>query len=264
MIERGYIIHAQNTVHVDYVDCAVTLAHSLKKVMPNCSVSIMTDDTVNDPIFDNIIMLPYESNVNNMANDWQVYWASPYEHTIKLEADLFVPRNIDYWWDVLSDRDLNICTTIRNYKNQISPVRFYRKTIDDCGLVDTYNAITYFKKSKLAEQFYSTVADIFQYWTEYKKQLSIADTVATTDIVYGIAARIIGEEYCTLPSFVDMSMIHMKKMINGTYLEDWSSELLYEIGDYGIRINTFPALYPLHYHVKNFSATLRRELYATD
>ena len=82
--------------------------------------------------------------------------------------------------------------------------------------------------------------------------------IATTDWVYAIACHIIGIENTTLPHFTDMSMIHMKQLINSLPTENWTNTLIYEILDHSLRINTVPQLYPLHYHVKNFHEKLQK------
>jgi len=182
-----------------------------------------------------------------------VYEASPYDYTIKLEADMYIPRNIDHWWDVLKDRDVVVSSTIRNFKQEISDIRFYRRFIDDNKLPDVYNAITYFKKSEVATQFFMLVKEIFNNWEEYKKILKCnPQELATTDWVYSIACHIMGVENTTLPSFTEMSMVHMKQYINGTPTENWTDTFIYECLPNQIRVQTVPQQYPFHYHVKNF------------
>lgn len=262
---RGFVIMAQNTKNTNYVFCATVLAMNIKQKMPESSVSIVTNDLVNTNVFDNVIKLPYgdiDSSEWKLKNDWQVYEASPYAHTIKIEADMYLPRNIDHWWEILKTRDLNICTTIRDYKNNESSVDFYRKTITQNKLANTYNAITYFKKSELANDFYNLVKDIFLNWNLYSEMLSYCpDRIPTTDVVYALASRIIGDEYCVLPTFKDMSFIHMKQHINKLYSNNWTQELTYEILDDTFRINSYAQLYPIHYYIKEFSHEIWNELY---
>ncbi len=230
----------------DYVKCAKALERSIKNVMPNANVTIITTE-----------MLPYGDQAVDtdwkLQNDWQVYEASPYEYTIKLEADMYLPKSIDYWWDVLKERDVVVSTTARNFKQEITPVRAYRRFIDDNKLPDTYNGLTYFKKSERAEQFFKVVRDIFENWDEYRAILKCnKDELATTEWVYALACHIIGVEHTTLPNFKDMSMIHMKQFINGTPSEDWRDVLVYEILPNTLRVNTIPQMYPFHYHLKDF------------
>jgi len=203
---RGFVIMAQNTDKTDYVKCAKALELSIKRVMPDANVTIITTD-----------MLPHGDQAPDsdwkLINDWQVYEASPYDETIKLEADMFLPRSIEHWFDILSINDVTLCTKIRNYKGEISNVRVYRKFIDDNNLPDVYNAITYFKKSETAKQFYGIVRDVFENWEEYKAILKCNPTEeATTDWVYAIASHIIGVEKTTLPNFDELSMTHMKQL----------------------------------------------------
>ncbi len=260
-MNKGYVILAQNTKNVDYVQCAEVLGRSIKRNMPNSSVTLITDEKIKSKTFDKIIKLPYGDLAPNsdwkLVNDWQVYDASPYEYTIKLEADLFLPKSIDYWWDVLSSREVVVSTTIRNFKQEVTDIRAYRKFIDDNNLPDCYNAITYFKKSDLAKKFFTIVKDVFENWNQYVVSLKCnLDEPVTTDWAYAIAAHIIGKENTTLPKFDAMSMIHMKQWINGMPTENWTDTLIYEILPDTLRINTVPQQYPFHYQIKNFSDKL--------
>jgi len=241
---RGFVIMAQGD---DYVKCATVLQASIKRVMPNSHITIVTTE-----------MLPYGDQAPNthwkLQNDWQVYEASPYDETIKLEADMYIPRNIDHWWDILSQQDVVVSSSIRNYRQEISDTRFYRRFIDDNNLPDAYNAITYFKKSDTAKQFFEIVKDVFENWDRYKSSLKCnATEVATTDWVYAIACHILGIENTIMPVFKEMSMVHMKQYINGCPTEDWTDTFVYECLPDHIRVQTIPQQYPFHYHIKNFS-----------
>jgi len=245
-VNKGFVIMAQNTEKTSYTKCAETLKKSILRVMPAANITIITTD-----------MLPYGDLAKNsdwkLINDWQVYEASPYDYTIKLEADMYIPRNIDHWWDVFKDRDVVVSSTIRNFKQEISDVRVYRRFIDDNNLPDVYNAITYFKKSNTAKQFFSIVKDIFENWEEYKKILKCNQTeIVTTDWVYSIACHIVGVEKTTMPTFTEMSMIHMKSFVNSSVTDNWTDTFVYECLPDQIRVQTVPQQYPFHYHVKNF------------
>lgn len=259
-MNRGFLVIAQNTTHVDYIKCAAALALSAKHTMPNESITLATAGTVTteyESYFDNIVQLPYGDLANSewkLVNDWQVYEASPYEYTIKLEADMFLPKSIDYWWNTLSNRDVVVATNVRNFRQELSTVLAYRRFITDNNLPNCYNAITYFKKSTLAETFFKICKDVFVNWEDYKSFLQCSPTEeATTDWVYAIAAHILGEECTTLPSFTDMSFVHMKRFINDLPSDNWTDTFVYEILPHTLRVNTCPQAYPFHYHVKNFA-----------
>lgn len=237
----------------DYEKCAIVLKKSIIKVMPDANVTIVTTD-----------MLPYGDQAPNnnwkLQNDWQVYEASPYEYTIKLEADMVVPRSIEHWWDILRDRDIVVSSTIRNYRGDISTIKAYRRFITDNNLPDTYNAITYFKKSETAKKFFKIVKDVFENWDQYREILQCnKDEIVTTDWAYAVASHIVGVENTLMPNFTEMSMIHMKQLINDLPTETWTDTLLYEITPSMIRVNTYPQTYPFHYHVKSFAEKLLQE-----
>ena len=260
-MNRGFVIIAENTNDIDYVACAETLAQSIKKVMPDESVTLITTSVTSSRYFDNIVPLPYgdmdPTSSWKLNNDWQVYEASPYEYTIKLEADMIIPRKIEYWWDILKERDIVVSSNIRNFHNDISDIKYYRGFITDNKLPDVYNAITYFKKSELAEQFFKIVRRIFIDWEEFRKILKCnTDEIATTDWVYSLACHIMGVEKTTLPSFTEFSMIHMKQFINDLLVEDWTNELVYELNP-TLKIGTIVQEYPFHYYIKEFNKVLK-------
>jgi hypothetical protein len=167
---------------------------------------------------------------------------------------MYIPRSIDYWWDILKDRDLVISTTIRNFKQEISGVVAYRRFITDNGLPDTYNGITYFKKSDLAKEFFDISRTIWENWEEFRNTLKCnVDEIPTTDWVYALASHILGADKTTLPQFKGMSMVHMKQLINGLPTENWTDVLIYELLSNSFRINTIPQKYPVHYYIKEFA-----------
>jgi len=263
--DRGFLILAQNTDTVDYQQCAEVLVKSIRRFMPNMPVAIVTNDSVDHYLYDYVIPLPYgdidPASKWKLSLDWQVYEASPFTSTIKLESDIYITRDIEHWFDILLNRSLNICTTVRNYQNEVSDCRYYRSTIDNNLLPDTYNAITYFSKSTLAQDFFWLVRDIFNNWATYTRSMAIGKKEeATTDIVYAIAADIIGRDKCILPSFNDMSMIHMKPGINNFNTARWYEYYVYEILPTVFRIGSHPQMYPLHYHHKEFAAIIKEHL----
>jgi hypothetical protein len=260
---RGYVIVAVGDIK--YKKCADTLSESIHRVMPDAKVTLITDQWVtNGGLYDKIVTLPYsdvDSSDWKLANDWQVYDASPYDETIKLEADMYIPRSIDYWWDILKNRELNISTTIRDFRGNISTNDYYRQTFVKSKLPQTYNAITYFKKGELAQRFFKIVRNIFENWSEYVQLLEYSsEDRPTTDVVYAIATKIIGVEHCTLPTFTEFSMTHMKPAINGNTTSIWYEEMVYEIHGDVFRINTYPQMYPIHYHNKEFAQIIDEEL----
>jgi hypothetical protein len=254
--ERGYLIPAVNTAETDYVACAQQLAHSIKAWHPSAQICLLTDQDCSDSVFDFVKILPHGDCSNNttwkLSNDWQCFESSPFRQTIKLEADMIAASPVDHWWSLFEKQDLVISQGCRDFYDNLSDCRFYRKIFDVNYLPDVYNAVTYWRVSPLAKQFFKHVREIFENWNSYKTLLKFPDAEATTDVVYAMAAVIIGEELCTLPQDLGPKIVHMKKHIIPTLTNDWSQELIWENTHPGIRINTIAQWGFVHYHNKNW------------
>lgn len=257
--EQGYLIVASNNSTDDYIACARVLAKSIKHNIPDAKVCLLTDKQINSDVFDYIKVFPYGDQATTdwkLSNDWQVFWASPFRETIKLEADMIVTNDISHWWDMLRHRDVVIATGCKDFKGNVSTNRHYRKIFDLNELPDVYNAITYWRVSRTAQEFFTLVRNIFNDWNSYKPLLKGAnDEVATTDVVYAIASVIIGVENVTLPSTYP-TLVHMKSKINNITSEDWRKQLVWELTDNDFRINTVTQQCPVHYYHKDFAKEL--------
>ena len=235
--ERGYLIPAVGAV---YENCAQHLRDSILAWHPDANVTILTEQ-----------MLPY-GDQGGFANDWQVFAASPYRQTIKLEADMLITSSIEHWWTMFEHRDVVISTGCRDYYDRPAASRFYRRVFDSNNLPDVYNAITYWRLSNTAKQFFDLVRDIFGNWAEYQQLLKFGDDVPSTDLVYAMAAQILGPELVTLPHGYAPQIVHMKRHIIGGHTDNWTKELVWEHLDPGLRINTVTQHGAVHYHIKDW------------
>ena len=235
LAERGYVIPAIGSV---YEDCAEQLAHSLGRFHPAANVTIVTED-----------MLPH-GDLGGWANDWQMFAVSPYRQTIKLEADMLVSSPVDHWWTLFELRDVVISQGCRDFYGQSSSVRTYRKCFDTNNLPDVYNAVTYWRLSSTAKEFFDLIRHVFEHWEEFRKLLKFADDQPSTDVVYAMAAKIMGPERVTLPAGVGPSIVHMKRGINPIKTDDWTQELIWETDPF--RINTIAQSGFVHYHKKDW------------
>ena len=249
--ERGYLIPAVNTDTVDYVNCARHLARNIHQLHPGARVCLLTDTAVAEPDFDIVRTLP-AGDLGGFANDWQVFRASPFRQTIKLEADMIAASPIDHWWTLFEHRDVVVSLGARDFYDQPATSRRYRKLFDDNNLPDVYNAITYWRLSTTAQEFFEWVRRIFENWPQYRTLLKFPDETATTDVVYAMAAQIMGPERVTLPAGFGPNIVHMKRYINPIHTDNWPQELVWEHTDPGLRINTVAQWGMFHYHVKNW------------
>jgi hypothetical protein len=247
--ERGYLIPAIDTDTVDYLSCAIQLAESIRQWHPTANIAVISTKRCSDPVFDYVIPLPY-GDQGGWANDWQCFYASPYRQTIKLEADMIATSPVDHWWSLFEHQDVVISQGARTFYDQPAESRFYRKVFDQNNLPDVYNAITYWRISKTAQDFFQLVKNIFEHWNNYKKLLKFAEDTPSTDVVYAMAAQIMGPEQVTLPMGFGPTIAHMKRHINPIQTDDWTQELIWESDP--VRINTVAQWGLLHYHRKDW------------
>jgi hypothetical protein len=224
----------------EYVDCAEQLQTSILQWHPTANITILTKE-----------MLP-AGDLGGQANDWQVFRASPYRQTIKLEADMLCAGPIDHWWTLFENRDVVISQGARTYYDTPATARYYRKIFDQNNLPDVYNAITYWRISNTAREFFDLTRAIFEQWAEFRRILKCSDEQATTDVVYAMAAHILGVENVTLPPGYGPQIVHMKRHIIQTQTEDWTKELVWEHTNPGLRIQTIAQHGLVHYYIKDW------------
>lgn len=240
MHERGYLIPAINTDSVDYVRCATQLADSIRQFHPDAHITILTRD-----------QLPY-GDQGGYANDWQCFGASPYRQTIKLEADMIAAGPIDHWWTLFEKRDVVISQGARDFYDRKTTERKYRKIFDANHLPDVYNAVTYWRLSPTAQEFFTTVRNIFENWSQWSTLLKYPEESPSTDVVYAMAATVVGVEQVTLPPGTSPSIVHMKPGIIPVR-HDWTQELVWELDPF--RIQTVAQWGMVHYHNKDWTVS---------
>jgi len=238
--EKGYLVIGTES----YIDCAITLAKSLKYWHPDAKICLLTDADCDNDIFDYVRTFPY-GNSGGWTTDWQIYKASPFHETVKLESDMVVSGPVDHWWTLYRTKPLWISTGCKNFYNLQSKVRRYRKIFDKNKLEDVYNAITYWRVSKQAQEFFENVKLMFENWNEIKDCLQGGHSEkANTDLIYALC-----NNNFTTPG-VGPQITHMKPAILGTTASDWNKELVWEIVNGVLRINGHNQHGFVHYHQK--------------
>jgi hypothetical protein len=258
--QQGFLTFAANTQDVDYLRLAYLQALNIKATQKIKSFAVIVDPATYQLIedyhrqaFDYIIETP-ASTTGPYGLEAQAFWLTPFKETIKLESDLLFTTSIDHWWTAFRLRDVVLSTGCRNYLQQLSASRRYRKLFDDNNLPDVYNGLMYFRYSKTAADFFRCATEIFNNWSAVQNALlNCRDPEPTTDVVYALAADIVGRELCTLPSVDFINFVHMKPSIN-EYPETASFQDMYvtEFDDGMIRINNINQYHPIHYHKKDF------------
>jgi hypothetical protein len=86
--------------------------------------------------------------------------------------------------------------------------------------------------------------------------------VPSTDVVYAIAAKIMGEEAVTMPTMDFVNFVHMKSGFNGwSDAQSWLDTVINERDGDTIRINNINQYSPVHYYEKNYATRELIEYY---
>lgn len=256
---QGWLTFAHNTDEVDYLKLAYMLALSVKL---KCSVNrfaIVVDEQTakhitdqHRQVFDHIIKV--DNSIPVFYRECMLWDLTPFKETIKVEADMLIPRNIDHWWYGLRQQDVVLTTNIRDYQGNVSTTRKYRKFFDSNNLPDVYNGFMYVRYSQESKNFFSLAKNIYKNFDIYKNNVLKYCNYETpdTDVVFGIAAASVETPcYSTLsyPTFT-----HMKPAVN-----NWKEQILwtdavshYFDNDMNLIVGGYVQQYPYHYHEKNF------------
>jgi hypothetical protein len=263
--QQGFMTIAQNTVDVDYLRLAYLQAMSIKLTMPGSLYAVAVDEETEKlitdkhrKVFDYVVKIEEDHAKNDswkMRNEWQLFYITPFKETIKLESDLIITRSIAHWWNSFRLRDLVLSTGCRDYLQNTSSSRVYRKVFDDNMLPDVYNGLMYFRYAVTSAEFFRLAEKIFINWEYIRDNLlkNCRDEYPTTDLVYALTSQIIGEEITTLPKMDFINFVHMKAAINGfTQRSPWQEMVFCETEAPMVRINNTNQYHPLHYHEKNW------------
>ena len=260
--QQGFLTLAVNSQEVDYLKLAYLQALSIKKTQKNNKFAVLVDSntkkeitSTHESVFDYIIELKESHNGNPYTLEPQVFWYSPFKETIKLESDIIFTRSIDHWWNTFRLRDLVLSVGCKNYKQETSNNRKYRKIFDDNHLPDVYNGLMYFRYSATSLNFFNTARLIFDNWDLVKENFKFLDEeYPSTDVVYAICSHIISREVTTLPEADFINFVHLKPAINNINEGSSVKEVLFtEFYNGMLRINNLNQYAPVHYYDKNFN-----------
>ena len=264
--QQGFVTLAQNSDTADYLELAYLQCLNIKATQKHNRYAVIVDaDTrkqVKDKhvkVFDYIIDLPEDLAKDHhwkLANEYQVYWLTPFKETVKLESDLLFTRSIDHWWSAFRLKDFCLSVGGKNYLQAQSTVRKYRKIFDDNDLPDVYNGLMYFRYSQTAHKFFTTARMVYQNWEQVHNKLLVNchEETPSTDLLYALTAKIVGVETCTAASLDFINFVHMKSGFNGwNDSHSWTETVISERDGDIMRINNINQYDPVHYYDKSYA-----------
>lgn len=259
--QLGVVTFAQNST-IDYLELAYLQALSIKITMPKLKYAVITDEqSLKDfkdkywQAIDYVVPLTEDyakNDTQKFANEWQVFHLTPFRETIKVESDIIFTRDISHWVTAFRLRDIVLSTGTKTYKQTNADSRAYRQLFDINQLPDVYNGLMYFNYTLTASNFFKTAKTIFLNWEEIQTNLKRCVNVpASTDLVYALAAKLVGIEKCTLP--LDwVNFVHMKPAINNWPEGKWFDSVITELDIPMLRIGNLNQYQPVHYYEKTW------------
>lgn len=236
-MSKGICILSQRNSKTDYIKEAYLLALSVKKSNPNLPVTLVTNDTVTpkqQKVFDEIKEIPWTDAAADsdwkVENRWKLYYASPYEHTIVLDADCIILNNIEHIFDFVKGKDLVYANTARTYRGEVVTSDYYRKTFTANNLPNVYSGFQYFRKSSKAAEFYKLLELIFNNWNafydkfckeHYPKNVSM-------DVSAAIALKLMELDNDCFLNSEPVKFTHMKPMVQnwvGAIGQSWIEQV---------------------------------------
>jgi hypothetical protein len=268
---KGFLTIAQNNNNVDYVRLAYALALSLKhsqKKWSNLTICVSPGTIIQDRYawaFDKIVEIPWGDHAADsswkLENEWKSIWMSPYDQTIKLDADMFFFSDISCWWDNFesSNEPIIACNKVLDWRGSIIESDFCRKTFTANNLPNVYSAFTYFDKSVDAFKFFELVKIITWNWQTFFDSFLEPNNrpqMFSTDVAFGLAMKILDlDQNCNKKRLAPV-FTHMKSELQGlnpVLPPDWREALPCFMNPVGsLKIGNHRQFYPLHYNIKDF------------
>ena len=200
-MNKGILLFAFNNEKIDYVKQAKFVATRAKKYL-DLPTTLITDNHVEDGIFDNVILfnklLPknnktYRDRTTTTVLDFKnrarmyAYDLSPYDETIILDTDIVICNNqynnvFQQTDDLLMYSDAYDITLNRN-KNEFTYV-------SDIGCKFYWATCVYFKKTKRTNIFFDLLKHISENYSYYKVLYELPTNVYRNDYAFSIAAHI--------------------------------------------------------------------------
>jgi hypothetical protein len=267
---RGFFTIAQDSGDNQYIRMAYALALSLKasqKEVPYLSIGITPGTKVPERYawaFDNIIEVPWGDHAADsswkLENEWKSIYMSPYEETIKLDADMLFFNDITSWWDMLSQKDFVICNRVLNYRSDTVVDDSYRAVFTDNKLPNVYSAFMYFKKTTSTFEIFDMVKYTFFNWEimfETVIKPMHRPQFPSTDVIFALVLKLLDLDQHSYTASQLPTFTHMKSRLQGWghdgIDEDWTKHMsVFFNPELECKIGNYLQFFPLHYHVKDF------------
>ena len=271
MTEQGFCVFEQKNEQIDYVRQAQALAMSIKTQMPLSKVCLITNVKLlekTSAVFDYVLDIPGSDEAVDqdwkIQNRYKIYTASPFKHSIIMDADMLVLSDISHWWKFLKNYKMYFTSAVKNYRYEFSHNDYYRKTFTANRLPNLYCGVHYYQRCKENDQFLELLRDIVRNHTLFYDKFTQKQTQkwCSMDVSVSLASKLLGITEKITSRIPYVTFTHMKPHLQDwkTVPDHWMEKVnVYHDSEGRIKIDNFLQRGVLHYVENEF---LSDELFA--
>lgn len=226
-MDKGYVITALNDTEYRQ---ATALAYSIKIHNKDIPVALIARDVKDveknyyEP-FDELVQFPFSSKDVRRQNDWQLYWASPFVHTIAIDCQSLLKENQEQLWDYLIEGyDIAFPTVALHFNGSKLPNRHRKVYEDEYHSTNVQSAMFYWKKDSDAALRYFKMSDvIMQDWYNATKEFYAPQHIPKhyhSDIIHSLIGNVSDVENTVIDENI-FSYIDMHGVLENGYLGHW-------------------------------------------
>ncbi len=255
-MNKGYLIQANTEKEILQ---ARLLCDSIKTRNKDASVSLVTKLSESYKGYDNVIDYKFSPMPETRQNDYQLYWASPYDYTITIDCRTVVMENQDSLWDYLLDHH-NICFPVQCKDYRMMPLYDHKFSVfaNDYKLKKVYSNMFYFDKSESSLRYFKLLDPISKNWRDTQNTMFAKQHVDLSyqpDMMHTIVANRIDVDVFpfdpNILSYIDMRSVLVNGMLKD--VEKWTSMFsIWSTSGKKLKLQNYSINNTLYYHEDEF------------
>ena len=238
--ENGVLLFAYDNESIKYTELAKLCALLVRKHLPNTGVTLVTDNSIDGPFDDVIIVEPGNSNrrtfrIPNGETEevtWhnktrpQAYDLTPYDKTLLLDVDYLMFNN-SLQWLFQSDKELLCHNTVYDITGKESLID--EKMLHWSSIPMLWATVIYFTKNDTAREFFNLVKLVQDNYQYYYNLYNFKSGPYRNDYAISIAYNLLSlEHYIIDPLFTLPSQFTLEDVReDGTLVHNADGEIAY-------------------------------------
>ena len=238
--ENGVLLFAYDNESIKYTELAKLCALLVRRHLPNTGVTLVTDNSIDGPFDDVIIVEPGNSNRRTFripnGETEEVTWhnktrpqasdLTPYDKTLLLDVDYLMFNN-SLQWLFQSDKELLCHNTVYDITGKESLID--EKMLHWSSIPMLWATVIYFTKNDTAREFFNLVKLVQDNYQYYYNLYNFKSGPYRNDYAISIAYNLLSlEHYIIDPLFTLPSQFTLENVReDGTLVHNADGEISY-------------------------------------